>query len=445
MSNKVNIIFSNTSCPTEDILLKYVKGTLSDKDRRAVEEHLTDCEMCNDEIEGLSLLNKPEEIDDIVFKINAKVDAYTQIKNNRDYGFFFKIAATVILVVGLSVIVYYQVNKKKKHDLISENIKLVPAADEGQLKVTDSAEISKESNLKEEEKATTKDENAEIILDDIPQKNLEQSFRKDLQTKSPEGKEPKTGEGKKVTVTAGLVNGSAGYAEYKSVTISGDVLARDKSIADDGISEQEDSKDAEKADKKETDKGGIKTVATSSTVEKLDLAIVSGKMEKTKESQKQSGRNSSINDEDLKAASPAYSEYTVVSEAPLREEASGMGGEIALSDMRKEAIIKAKSNKYNEALILFESAPDQSVNDETSLFYEGLCYYKLNNPQRAYAIFKSLGKNSKLEIYNDIKWYYALTLISLNKKNDAVKVLKEISNSNSPYAPNAIIELDKLK
>ena len=58
-SNKFDI---NSGCIRQDILLKYLKGELSGKERNLVERHLLECEMCSDELEGLSNLLEPERV-----------------------------------------------------------------------------------------------------------------------------------------------------------------------------------------------------------------------------------------------------------------------------------------------------------------------------------------------------------------------------------------------
>ncbi len=114
MNNDINKIFSNTSCPSEDMLLRYVEGTLSETEKRKIEEHLTDCEMCNDEVEGLMLLDEPSKISSIEAEINTKIDILIRKEKKTNFKFFFKIAASIVLIFGLGTLMYFQLITEKQ-------------------------------------------------------------------------------------------------------------------------------------------------------------------------------------------------------------------------------------------------------------------------------------------------------------------------------------------
>ena len=56
MKPELNKIFVKSSCLSLEEMKEYIKGNLSVKDKRRIEMHIADCEMCNDELEGLSNL-----------------------------------------------------------------------------------------------------------------------------------------------------------------------------------------------------------------------------------------------------------------------------------------------------------------------------------------------------------------------------------------------------
>src|SRR4051812_24273827 len=74
MSENKNSIFNDGDCISEENLIAYVKGTLNPRMQHEIEKHLLDCEMCSDALDGLMLLDSPEDISEITNTINAEID-----------------------------------------------------------------------------------------------------------------------------------------------------------------------------------------------------------------------------------------------------------------------------------------------------------------------------------------------------------------------------------
>src|SRR5262245_55839595 len=54
MSEKLlDILKSSSACITQDVLLGYAERKLSPAETRRVEEHLTECELCSDALDGI--------------------------------------------------------------------------------------------------------------------------------------------------------------------------------------------------------------------------------------------------------------------------------------------------------------------------------------------------------------------------------------------------------
>src|SRR6185503_13052401 len=66
-------IFEPTHCISGDMLLKYVSNTLSADQKREVEKHLIDCEMCSDALEGLRMVGDPKKISLDISDLNRKI------------------------------------------------------------------------------------------------------------------------------------------------------------------------------------------------------------------------------------------------------------------------------------------------------------------------------------------------------------------------------------
>ena len=83
MHDKQNISFHTSDCPEESQLRAYFKGQLSQGEIRNIEEHIIDCEMCSDYLEGLSLLSGTDELDKEAAMIMAKINSGTSKKRAK--------------------------------------------------------------------------------------------------------------------------------------------------------------------------------------------------------------------------------------------------------------------------------------------------------------------------------------------------------------------------
>src|SRR5512133_1529956 len=75
MSDNLHTIFSGSECPPHSVLKDYFLRKLTEEEMYRVEQHLVDCEMCTDELEGLSKMKHPRDLDLIVEEINEQTFA----------------------------------------------------------------------------------------------------------------------------------------------------------------------------------------------------------------------------------------------------------------------------------------------------------------------------------------------------------------------------------
>lgn len=101
MDPKINI-FQSSACPEETVLQAYLKGKLTKEQIRQVELHLADCEMCTDELEGMSKLSE-QELEKNIHAIKSKTHHLLFDKKKEPIPLFSKllVAASVLLVWSL--------------------------------------------------------------------------------------------------------------------------------------------------------------------------------------------------------------------------------------------------------------------------------------------------------------------------------------------------------
>jgi len=103
-------IFETTDCLNFDQIKLYVQGQLNAKDRYKVEEHLSDCELCGDALEGYASSENMETAETLLKKIkwpvvdsadDSEKGKVIPIKQKPGIGLsLMKVAAILIGVVG---------------------------------------------------------------------------------------------------------------------------------------------------------------------------------------------------------------------------------------------------------------------------------------------------------------------------------------------------------
>ncbi|HPI45433.1 MAG TPA: zf-HC2 domain-containing protein [Tenuifilaceae bacterium] len=122
MQENNNIFDESSGCIRQDALLEYLQGKLSGKERNLVEKHLLECEMCSDELEGLTNLLEPERIVEIETELNSMVDQRTMPRISwLNPKVVYRVAAVAVLTIGVSTLLYLFVLKTTPPTMMSES------------------------------------------------------------------------------------------------------------------------------------------------------------------------------------------------------------------------------------------------------------------------------------------------------------------------------------
>lgn len=103
MSEKHNISKCSESY-SEEHLLKYLNNKLSDEENEILEVHLRECNVCSDQLDGLLMMEDPEEIFAISQDINKIIDSKTKSKK-RILGMnptAIRAVAAIFILVAIS-------------------------------------------------------------------------------------------------------------------------------------------------------------------------------------------------------------------------------------------------------------------------------------------------------------------------------------------------------
>lgn len=111
MNEKFTDIFTETACPSQDQLLAYVQDKLSPQERHQVEQHMADCEMCSEAVEGLMAITQKEQIPGWLRQAKWNVLAQLRKKTHRkrpvNLYLFIAIIAIIILFLAIGLFWFY--------------------------------------------------------------------------------------------------------------------------------------------------------------------------------------------------------------------------------------------------------------------------------------------------------------------------------------------------
>jgi len=220
------MIFSGSRCPTHQQLRDYVDGRLSDSEKHRIETHLADCEMCSDDIEGLSLMKDPEQLPAIVKELEHKIATGRHRILRMRSRHILAAAAVIVLLVGAVFILRYAV-WQQKDPLISEQKLREDDTKEEDILQTEfektpppvpesSAEKEEEKRTGEEQQSETVTEQEKIAEPEIPSMIVEEISS---ELPEPENKPAFTKEG-------AAIRDAAGQSEAPSIA----GIAKDSSV-----------------------------------------------------------------------------------------------------------------------------------------------------------------------------------------------------------------------
>lgn len=120
MTTDLHTIFSDSGCPSSDDLRSYLDNRLTDEEKHRIEAHLADCELCSDELEGLSLLSDPDQLPAIVEELDQRIAARRfRILRLRPRLILAAAAALAVLLISV-IFIFRFVVLPHQESLLSE-------------------------------------------------------------------------------------------------------------------------------------------------------------------------------------------------------------------------------------------------------------------------------------------------------------------------------------
>ncbi|MBU0766014.1 MAG: zf-HC2 domain-containing protein, partial [Bacteroidetes bacterium] len=124
--DKLGKIFGTSACIPQDTMQAYLDGMLDGKESNRVERHLVDCEMCRDEMEGMSLIQSDKDRKAFFIALDGDIDAAAGKKKVRwmysDRRIVLAAAASLAVIV-ISVLTLYNYTKDDIIPGIAQQVK----------------------------------------------------------------------------------------------------------------------------------------------------------------------------------------------------------------------------------------------------------------------------------------------------------------------------------
>jgi hypothetical protein len=124
MNHKSDHLFTVSHCPSEEVLLDYVKKRLSAQQSRMVEIHIADCPMCSDYVDGLSLMSDADNIHAITQQLNIEIDKASGRKTKKfffRYRYMSAAAAVLLILVSVTFLLQNQIKMTMNEDMVAQN------------------------------------------------------------------------------------------------------------------------------------------------------------------------------------------------------------------------------------------------------------------------------------------------------------------------------------
>ena len=467
MKDKIDNIFLESECISEEVMYAYLENKLTQKEHHLVEIHLADCELCNDAVEGLSLIQDKKKIRNFVADINNKITALTNERKKSlrwipNTTKLWSIAAAIafLIIAGSVWIIFNNSNKDKEDKLVADKTEInknksgykesIPNAKPDSEKAVSVKEESLEV-IKKDNESFLKKSNAETIVKspnkpiDLMEANqdasandlevadklaVEQNVNTDLRnqqwTSQPAYKDQSTKSlnSNDIVNINNLTNSASpsvvGNADIQSLTYQ----SKDVSV---------------KSEKKAKQKSNAFQAAKS-----IPHVNDSTREETSFSSQKSLSKNEVQMNAPMPAMSGNQDDKTNRKSAPQQFQLRKMDAD--KSPSMDSAMKKYNDKDYANAVALFNQILVNETSNYNAHYYAGLSYFSMDKSDSAILNFDFVLKIKNGEFYEASQWYKALALIKQNKLKSAKKLLNEIVTKGGSYkvqAQNKLEELDR--
>lgn len=387
--NKEMVKISDNGIITEEALLAYANNTLSVEERQEVEKLLKDDPFAQDALEGLVAIENKSAVSNTVSALNKKVRERTGVKERKTISLHWTNYAWAAVLIGLLVGVgFVMINfLSKDNSQIATNTE-ASKTDE---------QVLFDQKASEPNLVSAKEEADNIDTNTVVQQSTSNSIN--LTSEKPPLMESAGKPTKDIAINASstttMVTGNAGAA--RPITTS----------------QTENKNTATNADKSTDDKIMVASANNNSPAEDANQT-------------KQRAKNE-------EASAPQQTIQTVSRMSSTKADMNEKKSTANIDDAMKSF----NSGDYKKASEQFNQILNEQPENSAALYFGGISDYINTNAKKGEKNFDKLLKKGDNYIEGS-KWYKANILLKKGKKEEAKKLLDDLSSTNGSYKERAV-------
>ena len=403
--NNLHKIFEDTACISTAMMIDYLNGKLSEKEKNKVEVHIASCEMCRDEFEGLSLLEDKSKLSGIISELDKKIDERVN-KGGKKILLFknaYKIAAIIVILIASTwfLRIYVDSSNKDLAPMVSQSM---------EEKMEDELKIEEAEPVVEQEQGFVSEKQQEKKPKDINRVEVSKSISKENKRIVAVADEKTVTEDKLVYMDEDIaVDEYAASTSDRVILTEGEVLEKEKKLS------TREFKKEELDDLQEEENEVVVADITSIENKKTDRNKTRGEKRRKK-----------------------------LFIGKKKKEADAILSNTSAIDNFDLAMTRYNNKDYKQAVELFKKSINTYSNEDEVHFYLAKSYSNLNDTEKALINYNKVIAMTESPYYEDALWNKAHLLMELNKNKSAINSLNQLKTGKGIYSKKAEKIIDSL-
>ncbi|MBK7856320.1 MAG: hypothetical protein IPJ79_16805 [Bacteroidetes bacterium] len=437
-------IFNESNCIHQEVLWAYKSNTLTDAQKLEVEQHLVDCELCSDALEGFALMattiGMNEAVEEVKNLTEKKAIPVKQISGRNTW----LAAASIAGLLLFGAIAFNLLNEKTEEQKVAQKVSLPPQEPEQNLRAASSAPAV---NSDQRFQASVTD--SAIVTNSLSREASQSQMEKPaLEEKAIEQVTTKAETESVVYTDASASDEAASQIEAPVLnevsSAAGAVSKRNEAVlvkpqaslpsnrVDNNAANNSNNWLFNKSEDKEERKLALRSEGVIN-VEGLRVYDYTNEYSSKFKSQEMDNDGVSAQFKDAEEKKSAKS-------ARAKEKVA-----LTYSDALANGLRNFKNKKYDEALAYFEMIKAKHPENANAIFYSALCYEEKSEYDKALSQFFILDRTGNKTFDQETEWHRALISEKKGDIAEAKNAYAKIAATNGFYKDQALDKLRTLK